>query len=87
MNIKKFEVLLNEELSIIDLSNELQQLECEDICLFGNWEEILRDKNMIVATDQCGDEHIQIFFEIIFEAGEDEVIEATIIKIVKVEEY
>ncbi|ETJ19216.1 hypothetical protein Q604_UNBC18541G0001, partial [human gut metagenome] len=25
--------------------------------------------------------------EIIFEAGEDEVIEATIIKIVKVEEY
>lgn len=87
MNIKKFEVLLNEELSIIDLSNELQQLGCEDISFFGNWEEILRDKNMIVATDQCGDEHIQIFFEIIFEAGEDEVIEATIIKIVKVEEY
>lgn len=42
---------------------------------------------MVVATDQCGEEHIQIFFEIIFEAGEDEVIEATIIKIVKVEEY
>jgi hypothetical protein len=87
MNIKKFEVLLNEELSIINLSNELQQLECEDICFFKNWEEILQDKNMVVATDQCGEEHIQIFFEIIFEAGEDEVIEATIIKIVKVEEY
>ena len=87
MDIKKFESLLNQELSIIELSNKLTALGCEDICYFGNWPDILSDGNVVVATDECGEEHIQIFFNVVFEAGEDETIEATIIKINKVEEF
>ena len=89
--MKNLEVLKNElvnfEGSIIELSNKLQTLGCEDVCEFGNWKEILNDENVIVATDEQGEEHIQIYFEVVFEAGDDEVIEATIIKINNVEKY
>ena len=79
--------LINFEGSIIELSNKLQTLECEDICEFGNWKEILNDENVIVATDEEGEEHIQIHFEVVESAGDDEVIEATIVKITNVEKY
>ena len=85
--MERFEKLVNEEMSVIELSNKLQTLGCEDICDFGNWTEILKDGNVVVATDECGDNHIQIFFEITIESGEDEVVEATEIKITNIENY
>ena len=85
--MERFEKLVNEEMSVIELSNKLQTLGCEDICDFGNWTEILKDGNVVVATDECGDNHIQIFFKITIESGEDEVVEATEIKITNIENY
>ena len=88
LNIKMYQnELIGFEGTIIELSNKLVSLDCEDICEFGNWIELLEDKNMIVATDDWGDEHIQIYFEVITEAGEGEIIEATSIKITDVEEF
>ena len=84
---KNFNELVGYEGSIIELSNKLVDLNCEDICEFGNWEEILEDGNVVVATDEFGEEHIQIFFDITFKNGEDEIIEATNIKIIKVENF
>ena len=79
--------LIGGEFSIIELSNKLQGLGCEDICEFGNWEEILEDGNVIVATDEHGEEHIKIDFEIVYNSGEDEIIEATCILITDIEEF
>ncbi len=88
LNIKKFQnELIGFEGSIFDLSERMIVLGCEDICCFGNWAELLEQKNIVVAIDEFGDEHIQIYFEIIIEAGEDEIIEATNIKIIDVEEF
>lgn len=82
-----FKTLIGFNGNIIDLSNELQEIGCEDICYFGNMQEILESKSMIVATDECGEENIQIFFKIISANGEDEDIEATCIEITNIEEY
>ena len=79
--------LIGGEFSIIELSNKLQGLGCEDICEFGNWKEILKDGNVIVATDEHGEEHIKIDFEITCNNAEDEVIEATCILITDIEEF
>lgn len=83
----EFKELIGYEGSIIDLSNELQALGCEDICDFGNWEEILESGDVVVATDELGEEHIQIFFEVITRNANDEVIEATYIKVTNIEEF
>jgi len=45
------------------------------------------DGNIVVATDECGDNHIQLYFDILFTAGDDEAIEATIVKITNVENF
>lgn len=84
---KNFNELVGYEGSIIELSNKLVDLNCEDICEFGNWSEILEDGNVVVATDEFGEEHIQIFFDITFKNGVDEIIEATNIKVTKVENF
>ena len=84
---REFLDLIMREYDIIELSNKLQSLGCEDICEFGNWEEILEDESVIVATDEQGEEHIKIDFEILRSNGEGEVIEATSILITGVEEF
>ena len=84
---KKFNELIGFEGNIIEVSNKLKSLGCEDVCQFDNWSEILNDKNAIVATDEFGDSHIKLFFDILFTAGKDEDIQATYIKINNVEEY
>lgn len=84
---KEFKDLIGYEGSIIDLSNKLQSLDCEDICDFGNWSEIIESGDVVVATDEHGEKHIQIFFDVLFSHGEDEAIESSIIKITNVEEF
>ena len=88
MNIETIKnEILGREFSIIELSNKLQALRCEDICDFGNWNEILKDGNVIVADLKNYEDHVQIFFNIEVEASEDEHITATIIKITDVTEF
>lgn len=84
---KEFKELIGYEGSIIDLSNKLQNLGCEDICDFGNWSEILDSGDVVVAIDEQGEEHIQLFFDVVFKNGEDEVVEATIIKVTNVTDF
>lgn len=84
---KEFKDLIGYEGSIIDLSNELQVLGCEDICDFGNWSEIIESGDVVVATDEQGENHIQIFFEALFLHGEDEAVEASIVRVTNVEDF
>lgn len=84
---EEFQTLIGFNGSVIDLSNELQSMDCEDICYFGNMEEILESGDMVVATDEYGDENIQIFFDVTAKNREDEVSEATIVHITNIEEY
>lgn len=83
----EFKELVGFEGSIIELSNKLQALECEDICDFGNWSEILEDRNVVVAIDECGEKHIKLDFDVTITNGDDEIIEATNIKVTNVEEF
>lgn len=88
MNIETIKKeILGEEFSIIELSNKLQALGCEDICDFANWDEILKDGNVVVADSKNYENHVQIFFNIEVEASEDEHITSTIIKITDVTEF
>ncbi|MGL5765280.1 MAG: hypothetical protein ACRCX8_06535 [Sarcina sp.] len=79
--------LIGEEMSVLDLSNKLQGFGCEDICDLGGLEECLKDGNIVVAIDETGEDHIQIYYDVTVEAEEDEVITATYIKITDVEEF
>ena len=81
------ELLEGNEWSVMQLSNVLIEEGCEDICDFGNWEELLNDGNVVVATDENREELIQVFFDVIIKAEEDEVIEASIIRINDVIEF
>ena len=85
--MKNFKELIGYEGNIIELSNKLQVLGCEDICEFGNWPELIEDGNVVVTTDEYGEDHIQIYFKVIFEPGEDEAIEATEIKITDIIDF
>jgi len=84
---EEFLTLIGFNGNILDLSNELQDMGCEDICYFGNMEEILDSESIIVATNETGEEHIEIFFEVLRMATLDEIIQATTIEIIKIEEF
>lgn len=87
-NLEQFKGLIGIEYSVIELSSELVSLGCEDICEFGNWEEILNDGNVVVATDEEGENHIQIFFKVTILADViEEKIEASYIEISDVIEF
>jgi hypothetical protein len=74
--------------NIIELSNKLVSLGCEDICDFGNWDEIIDCGAVAVAIEDTGGlEHILISFDVIIKAEQDEKIEATEIKITDVERF
>ena len=83
---KNFESLIGFEGSVIEMSNKLQTMGCEDVCWFSNWDELLEGGNVIVAIEtEHYEEHIQIYFQLQCEAGEDEAIEASIIKIMDID--
>lgn len=84
---EKFNELIGYEGDIIDLSNQLVILGCEDICEFGNWADILDDGNVVVATDELGEEQIQMFFDVICKNNEDEAVEYTCIRVNKIEKF
>lgn len=84
---KDFLNLLGFEGTIIELSNELQKLGCEDICEFGNWSDLLEDGNVVIATDEIGEEHIHLYFELVFTAGYEEEILATVVKITNIQSF
>lgn len=81
----KFDYLINNEFDVLTLSNELVNLGCEEIFCFGNLEEILTSGVMVVATDECGENHIKISFNIKYENGIDEDLFSTIIFITGIE--
>ena len=88
MNLEKFAGLVEKEMSVLELSNELQKLGCEDIGCFGNLKDLLEDGNMVVATDDQGEEHIQIYYNVTAMADEnEEVMEASIVKITQIDEF
>lgn len=79
--------LIGYEGSVLDFSNELQARGGEDICDFGNLEEIIESGDIVVAIDESGERHIQIFFEVTAPSGDDEFIDGTNIMITNVENY
>lgn len=82
------EVLELNEMNIMELSVDLVRFGCEDIAEFGNMSEILDTGNMVVTTDECGEEHIIIEFDTVWIAdGNEESIFASIIRITDVREF
>ena len=84
--MKKFDFIIGQEYSIFGLSCELCRLGCEDIYDFGNLDEILISGEMIVATDECGENHIQISFDVKYLSEDDEDIFATIVYVKDIQE-
>lgn len=78
--------LIGKEMDVIQLSNILTREGFEDICYFGNWEEIFESESVVVADDK-GENQIIIEFEVTAQNGEDEVITATVIKIKDINEF
>lgn len=82
--IEDFKFLIGHEIEVYTLSNELIALGCEDILFLGNLEYILDSGEMIVETDESGDNGIQILFDVI---KEDVDITDTVIYIKDITEY
>lgn len=87
MNIEKYRELIGFEGTVLELSNKLVALGCEDICEFGNWDDILVSNSVIVAVDLCGEEHVEVFFDVLHYNGSDESVVATEILVDRIEEY
>ena len=85
--MEKFKKLIGQEMSVLELSNELQKLNCEDVGYFGNMSEILESGSMIVATNEDGSEHVKIDFNAIIIADDNESILASMIKIIDISEF
>lgn len=71
--------------NIIELSNVLICLGYEDICEFGNWNEILDSGNVVVTKNESFTNEITIYFDIIGVAEAGKQAEETIIKITDIE--
>ena len=82
--IEDFKFLIGIEIEVYTLSSELIALGCEDILFLGNLEYILDSGEMIVATDESGDNNIRISFDVI---REDVDVTDTVIYIKDITEY
>ena len=82
--IEDFKFLIGHEIEIYTLSIELLELGCEDILFLGNLEYILDSGEMIVETDESGDNNIRISFDVI---REDVDVTDTVIYIKDITEY
>ena len=79
------EILVGNEYSYRELSEMLVNRGYEDICWFGNVDEILESESIIVADNE-GENQIQIYFDVTVQNSEDEVAEASILKITSIDE-
>lgn len=88
VNLEKFNTLMGEEFTIIELSNYLIGLGCEDVCEFGNWSDLLNEGDVIVAIDEFADKNIHIFFKTVkfVDGGYQDIINSNI-KILSIEEF
>lgn len=85
--MEKFKYLINQEFVIDQLSRELISLGCEDIWMFDNWDEIIDSGVVIVAIDECGDNHIRIEFDVTIPHNPDsERFEDSYVKIISIDE-
>ena len=85
--IEDFKFLIGHEIEVYTLSIELLELGCEDILFLGNLEYILDSGEMIVATDESGDNNIRILFDVTTEAIGGIDITDTVIYIKDITEY
>lgn len=85
--IEDFKFLVGHEIDIYTLSYELLEFGCEDILFLGNLEYILDSGEMIVATDESGENNIRISFDVTTEAIGDIDIEYTVIYIKDITVY
>lgn len=82
--IEDFKFLIGIEIDVYTLSIELLEFGCEDILFLGNLEYILDSGEMIVATDEFGENNIRISFDVI---KEDADVTDTTIYIKNITEY
>lgn len=83
--------ILGQEMDFYELDNKMVELGYISESDSGVWSNCLQDGNIVYSeiTDELGNTEptIQIFFEVVIEAGEDEVSEATIVKIIEIEKF
>lgn len=82
--VEDFKFLIGHEIDVYTLSIELLEFGCEDILFLGNLEYILDSGEMIVATDEEGEDNIRISFDVI---TEDADVTDTTIYIKDITEY
>lgn len=82
-----FKELIGIEFDLLDLSNKLVSLGCEDIYQFGNMQEVLDSGVMIIAVDEYGENHIRIDFKVTIWNGKDESVNACYIVIDSITEF
>lgn len=87
IKMEKFKELIGKEINLCDLSNKLVAQGCEDIGWFGNFNEILFDGSMVVATDATGENHIIIYFDVLAWPAPDDTVLSAIIKIASIERF
>lgn len=88
MNLESVKCLEGEVYGITELSNLLVADGFEDICEFGDWEQLLEDGNVVVGYGECCEEHIQIYFDVEIMANlEEESATASYIRITEIREY
>ena len=94
-NMNKIELVRNEilgqEMDFCELDNSMMKLGFLSEADSGVWSNCLQDGNIVYSepTDELGNTEptVQIFFEVVAEAGDGEVVEASIVKITSVENF
>ena len=89
MNMKKFKKFIGEECTVLDLSNELIDLGCDDICNKGELSWLIKEENSISVSTKEFDETYDSYKELNFNfkvIHDDEDINKVVVKIIDVEE-
>ena len=89
MDMKKFKEFIDKEYSVLDLSNELIDLGCDDICNIGELSWLIKEENSISVSTKEFDETCDSYKELNFDfkmVQDDEDINKVVVKIISVEE-
>ena len=90
-NLSEIKDLIGQEMNILDLDNRMMAEGFLTEANSGVFEDCIRDGNIVYSetTDSLGNTEptIQIFFEVISLASEEEIIETSILRITEVTEF
>ena len=88
---KELENLVGQEMDILELDNRMEAEGFLSESNSGVFESCIQDGNIVYSesTDELGNTEptVQVFFDAVIKASDDEVIEASILKITSIEKF